>query len=201
GDTTHQAESQFTERREVTGRASRSGDRSTGSPSPAPSHRSPSAHPSPAQPSPDRTSAAPGPSVESTPADPEGSTAHKYAHQVVDLVNEERTKAGCPAMRNDDRLADAAVKHSKDMAQRGYFDHNTPEGVTPWDRIKAEDYQQPSAENIAAGQPTPEAVVEAWMNSSGHRANILNCSSRATGVGFYHGGSYQYYWTQDFGYN
>ncbi len=130
-----------------------------------------------------------------------GSTADRYEQSVADLVDAERAKAGCGPLRYDTRLADAARKHSADMANRGYFDHNTPEGVTPWDRVKAEGYQQPSAENIAAGQRTPQEVVTAWMNSSGHRANILNCSSHAVGVGFFQGGSYGYYWTQDFGYS
>ena len=169
-------------------RASRSGTRATGSPSPSPSART-SERPSP---SPKRSpSSSPSPATE----------AVRYAGQVLTLINAERSQAGCGALRNDSRLAAAALGHSKDMAQRDYFDHNTPEGETPWDRIKAQGYSDPSAENIAAGQPTPQAVVDAWMNSSGHRANILNCSSHATGIGFYRGGSYGTYWTEDFGYS
>lgn len=150
------------------------------------------------------TSGSPSPAVSPSPsASPSRSAenlAADYANQVVKLVNEQRADAGCQPLRTDSRLVAAAAEHSEDMAVRDYFDHNTPDGVTPWTRIENEGYDQPSAENIAAGQPTPDAVVTAWMNSPGHRANILNCDSHATGVGFYRGGSYGYYWTQDFGY-
>jgi uncharacterized protein YkwD len=124
-----------------------------------------------------------------------------FEQQVLDLVDQRRTGAGCGALRDDAKLTTAAREHSADMADRGYFDHNSPDGATPWDRIKAAGYADPSAENIAAGQPTPADVVTAWMNSEGHRANILNCSSKAIGIGFWRGGSYGTYWTQDFGYS
>lgn len=140
------------------------------------------------------------PSASASPSHSAESLATDYARQVVKLVNKQRADAGCQPLRTDSRLAAAAAEHSEDMAVRDYFDHNTPDGVTPWTRIEDEGYDQPSAENIAAGQPTPDAVVAAWMNSPGHRDNILNCASHAIGVGFYRGGSYGYYWTQDFGY-
>ncbi|ACU76833.1 SCP-like extracellular [Catenulispora acidiphila DSM 44928] len=126
--------------------------------------------------------------------------ATSYEAEVVALTNDQRAAHGCPALRDDSRLRAAAVGHSVDMQARDYFDHNTPDGVTPWTRIGAQGYSDPSAENIAKGQPTPQAVVEAWMNSAGHRANILNCSSKAIGVGvqFGPGGPW---WTQDFGYS
>lgn len=149
---------------------------------------SPTASPTPS-PSASRSASA-GP-AESTTA---------YEREVVREINAARARAGCPALRNDSRLAAAARAHSDDMAARNYFDHNSPDGVTPWDRAKAAGYAQPSAENIAAGQATPAAAVKAWLNSPGHRANILNCSSRATGVGFAEGGKLHYYWTQLFGY-
>jgi uncharacterized protein YkwD len=123
-----------------------------------------------------------------------------YEREVVREINAARARSGCPALRYDSRLATAARAHSDDMAARGYFDHTSPDGVTPWDRAKAAGYAQPSAENIAAGQATPAAAVTAWLNSPGHRANILNCSSRATGVGFAQGGKLRYYWTELFGY-
>jgi uncharacterized protein YkwD len=86
------------------------------------------------------------------------------------------------------------------MATRNYFDHATPEGKSPFDRMTAAGYVfRAAAENIAAGQRTPESVVQAWMNSAGHRANILNCSLREIGVGVANGGSFGIYWTQDFG--
>jgi uncharacterized protein YkwD len=117
--------------------------------------------------------------------------------QVVTLTNAQRTQHGCGALRTDAKLTAAAQQHSEDMAARDYFDHNTPEGRTPWDRIEAQGYPQPSAENIAMGYPTAQAVVEGWMNSPGHAANILNCDSHAIGVGYDPAGNY---WTQDFGY-
>lgn len=85
------------------------------------------------------------------------------------------------------------------MAERDYFDHVTPEGVTPWDRARAEGYDEPAAENIARGQETPEEVVQAWMDSPGHRANILNCDYKAMGLGVVYGDGGPW-WTQMFGF-
>jgi len=126
--------------------------------------------------------------------------AASFEAEVVTLTNDQRTAHGCPALRDDPRLRAAAIAHSVDMRIRGYFSHNTPDGVTPWTRIEAQGYSDPSAENIAMGQSTPQAVVEAWMNSAGHRANILNCSSKAIGVGVQFGPNGPW-WTQDFGYS
>ncbi|MDI1459722.1 sigma-70 family RNA polymerase sigma factor [Catellatospora sp. KI3] len=120
--------------------------------------------------------------------------------QILVLVNAERKKVGCGPVHADARLAKAARLHSEDMAKRDYFSHDTPEGVSPWDRAKAQGYTTPSAENIAAGNATAKATMQQWMNSKGHRANILNCSSKAMGVGRGTGGTYRYYWTQMFGY-
>ena len=119
---------------------------------------------------------------------------------MVTLTNDQRAAHGCPALRDDPRLRAAATGHSVDMRARGYFAHNTPDGVTPWTRIEARGYSDPSAENIAMGQQTPQSVVDAWMNSPGHRANILNCSSKAIGVGVQFGPNGPW-WTQDFGYS
>ncbi|HYN65639.1 MAG TPA: CAP domain-containing protein [Ornithinibacter sp.] len=121
------------------------------------------------------------------------------ALEVLRLANLERAKVRCPALRWESRLATAARLHSEDMARRNYFSHTSLDGRSPWDRIRAQGYAYGSAENIAAGQSTPAAVMTAWMNSSGHRANILNCSNKALGVGIGKGGSYGTYWTQDFG--
>ena len=123
-----------------------------------------------------------------------------YEDQVVTLVNQERAKAGCKALTVDSRLVTAARGHSQDMATRNYFDHNTPEGVTPWTRITNAGYHFSSAaENIASGQATPASVMNAWMNSAGHRANILNCNLRNIGVGLAYNAKHTPYWTQDFG--
>ena len=86
------------------------------------------------------------------------------------------------------------------MRTKNYFSHTSKDGRSPWDPHPAQGYHYGSAENIAAGQRTAAAVVSAWMNSTGHRKNILNCSNKAVGVGVSRGsGTYYIYWTQDFG--
>ena len=127
------------------------------------------------------------------------STTDPAVAEVVRLVNVVRAKAGCGALRSDARLAKAARLHSEDMARQNYFSHTSLDGRSPWDRIEAQGYADGSAENIAAGYTTPAAVMDGWMNSPGHRANILDCKSKAIGVGIGRGGSYGTYWTQDFG--
>jgi uncharacterized protein YkwD len=117
--------------------------------------------------------------------------------EVVELVNAERADAGCNPLNVDAKLAQAAQDHSADMAERDYFDHTTPEGLTFAERIVNAGYPTPGAENIAVGQQNAEQVMEGWMNSDGHRANILNCELTNIGVGFVENGMY---WTQDFGY-
>ena len=144
---------------------------------------------------------APSPTAATSAATPATtSTAAAYEAEVVTLTNNQRAAHGCPALRDDPRLRAAALGHSVDMRARNYFAHNTPDGVTPWTRIEAQGYSDPSAENIAMGQQTPQSVVDAWMNSPGHRANILNCSSKAIGVGVQFGPDGPW-WTQDFGYS
>ena len=123
---------------------------------------------------------------------------------VVDLVNEARTQAGCAPLKVSAQLTQAARGHSEDMGQRNFFAHDAPapSATSPWDRIKATGYRYTSAaENIAAGQTTASSVMNAWLNSSGHRANILNCALTEIGVGaaVVSGSTYMYYWTQDFG--
>ncbi len=119
------------------------------------------------------------------------------AGQVLALVNQERAAAGCGALSADSRLTTAAQKHSDDMSARGYFSHTTPEGVTFAERIKAAGYPSPGAENIAKGSTTAEQTMRMWMNSDGHRRNILNCSYTELGVGVAKSG---WYWTQTFGF-
>jgi uncharacterized protein YkwD len=117
--------------------------------------------------------------------------------EVTRLTNIERAKAGCGALRVDARLAAAAQAHSKDMVDRDYFSHTSPDGKGPGDRAAAAGYQRWSGENIAAGYPTAAAVVQGWMNSPGHKANIVNCQSKATGVGY---DARRNMWTQMFGF-
>lgn len=128
-----------------------------------------------------------------TPA-PSGDGAD-FEQQVIDLTNAERQKAGCPALANNSKLGAAALGHSTDMATKGYFSHTGANGSSMRDRVEAQGYSWRSlAENIAAGYRTAQAVVTGWMNSSGHRANILNCDLTEIGVGFH-----DYHWTQNFG--
>ncbi|MFH9089446.1 sigma-70 family RNA polymerase sigma factor [Streptomyces sp. NPDC017673] len=119
--------------------------------------------------------------------------------QVVALVNKERAAAGCGPVTEDPQLDKAAQGHSDDMAARGYFDHTDPDGAGPGERITAAGYRWSTyGENIAKGQQTPQAVMDSWMNSPGHRANILNCAFKNIGVGV-HDGSGGPWWTQAFG--
>lgn len=144
---------------------------------------------------PRKTAEAPPPA----PAVPTRTEVELAEAKVVELTNGERAAHGCPALAADDRLGAAARAHSADMAARNYFDHVSQDGRSFVDRVKAAGYPSPGAENIAAGQRTAEAVVKGWMDSPGHRANILNCKLRALGVGMARGGSYGIYWTQNFG--
>jgi uncharacterized protein YkwD len=123
-----------------------------------------------------------------------------YEQQVLTLTNAQRAAAGCPALIWNGTLASVARAHSQDMAAKGYFDHNSQNGTTPAQRLTAAGYPyRQMAENIAAGQSTPDNVMTSWMGSAGHKANILNCSLKEIGVGFATGGPYGTYWTQDFG--
>jgi uncharacterized protein YkwD len=114
--------------------------------------------------------------------------------QVVDLVNGARADAGCDPLHVDNRLVAAAQEHSEDMDARDYMAHESPEGEGPGDRARRHGYDSWGAENVAKGQTSPEQVMDAWLNSPGHRANILNCGLVAIGVG--ESGNA---WTQMFG--
>lgn len=120
--------------------------------------------------------------------------------EVVAATNAERSRAGRVPLTVDARLTAAAQAHSTDMATRGFFAHESPSGASVSDRVTAAGYSYSVvAENIAAGQRTPDDVVAGWMDSPGHRANILNPEVRQVGVGFTAGGPYGIYWTQVFG--
>ncbi|KJK44229.1 serine protease [Lentzea aerocolonigenes] len=118
---------------------------------------------------------------------------------VLWLVNEVRRKAGLGKLRCDERLRAAARNHSKDMARRDFCEHVNPDGVTPVQRMSAAGYPDPGAENVARGQPTPHAVMTAWLASPGHRANLLNREFATIGIGVELGRGGPY-WTQNFGY-
>ncbi|PRX47557.1 uncharacterized protein YkwD [Prauserella shujinwangii] len=143
---------------------------------------------------------APPPRPDPTTTEPRStprSADNSLANEVVRLVNRVRTEVGCDPVSKNDDLTEAAQRHSEDMARRGYFSHTTPEGRTFDQRIRDAGYPRPGAENIAMGQTSARAVMEAWMRSDGHRRNILNCDLSAIGVGVTTSG---WYWTQDFGY-
>ncbi|MEU8706719.1 CAP domain-containing protein [Streptomyces sp. NPDC048565] len=118
---------------------------------------------------------------------------------VIGLVNKERAKVGCSPVTTSSSLTALAQDFSEDMAARDFFGHTDPDGATPWDRAEAAGVKGLGGENIARGQADAQAVMDAWMNSEGHRANILNCDYKTLGVGV-HLGSGGPWWTQDFGF-
>jgi len=130
-----------------------------------------------------------------------------YEQAIVDLVNQERSNRSLPPLKRNSELDAAARYHAADLGQDDYFDHDTYDRsgsrliyiCDTWERIVTY-YFGARGENIAAGYATPEAAMNAWMNSSGHRANILSAGSWEIGVGFFEGaGEYSRYWVQDFG--
>lgn len=124
------------------------------------------------------------------------SDVNAFEQEVVKLTNAERTKAGLKALQTDDKLMAAAREKSQDMQSKNYFSHTSPTFGSPFDRMKALGITYKSAgENIAQGQRTPQEVVQAWMDSPGHRANILNANYTHIGVGYVKSGNY---WTQQF---
>jgi uncharacterized YkwD family protein/spore coat assembly protein SafA len=119
--------------------------------------------------------------------------------QVMQLTNQERAKNGLKALTPDWELSRVARYKANDMRDKNYFSHTSPTYGSPFDMMKNFGISYRSAaENIAAGQTTPASVVQAWMNSSGHRANILSTSSTYIGVGYSQGGSNRHYWVQMF---
>ncbi|MER7518327.1 sigma-70 family RNA polymerase sigma factor [Streptomyces sp. NPDC126499] len=127
-----------------------------------------------------------------------GSGDTSDSRQVIDLVNTERARAGCGPLTENGLLTQAAQGHSDDMAARNFFDHTDPDGDGPDERVTATGYRWSTyGENIAKGQRTPAQVMDSWMNSPGHRANILNCDFREIGIGIHTAGGP--YWTQVFG--
>lgn len=170
---------------------------SSPSPSPSPS-RSPTPTPEPAP--------EPEPEPEPEPrSDPPATSPEQVdeitalENEVTRLTNDERAEAGCGSLQTDERLRDSARGHSEDMAANYYFDHTGLDGRSPFDRMADAGYPAPAAENIAYGYRTPADVMDGWMNSEGHRNNILNCSLLAIGVGLAYDRDGRPYWTQNFG--
>ncbi|MGW3651269.1 CAP domain-containing protein [Streptomyces sp. NPDC000878] len=124
----------------------------------------------------------------------------RTATEVTDLTNRERARAGLPPLATDALLTRAAQAHSTDMVVRAFYSHTGPDGSQPWDRAAtAGSTRRTIGENIACGQRSPAEVVEGWMNSPGHRANILKREFTHIGIGFAGGGKAGTYWTQLFG--
>ena len=135
----------------------------------------------------------PGQVINLPSADP---TAVAYEQEVIRLVNGLRQENGLKPLSYDWELSRVARYKSQDMKDNRYFSHTSPVYGTPFQMIKSFGISYRSAgENIARGYATPQAVVNGWMNSSGHRANILNPDYTHIGVGYVSGGSY---WTQMF---
>lgn len=131
-----------------------------------------------------------------------GSTAHQEKNEdaVLRLLNDVRANAGLGRLRADERLRAAARAHSRDMARRDFCAHDNPDGVTPAERMLSAGYPAPGAENVARGQESPRAVMDAWLASPGHRANLLNPRFTAIGVGVVFVARNGPCWTQNFGF-
>jgi cysteine-rich secretory family protein len=132
----------------------------------------------------------------------------RFAHagpledHVLDLVNLHRTAANLPPLSRATELDQSALEHSTDMAAGDFMSHIGSNGSTPQQRVTAAGYQwTATGENIAVGHTTAQWVVDAWMGSPGHRANILNPKFKEIGIAVIYrpGACYDYYWTQDFG--
>ena len=155
---------------------------------------------------PSNPSTTPQQKPESTPSKPSTTPDQKpstdfssYQQQVLDLVNAERTKRGISALTLDSNLSSVATKKSQDMVNKNYFDHTSPTYGSPFDMMKQFGISYRTAgENIAKGQKTPQEVVTAWMNSEGHRKNILNPNFTNLGVGIAKDSKGTTYWTQMF---
>ncbi|WP_329275630.1 CAP domain-containing protein [Streptomyces sp. NBC_00691] len=133
----------------------------------------------PAQPQGQREQPGADPVVEA----PTGKAA-RFVRDVIALANAERDKAGCGPLLAESRLRTAAQRHADDMSARGYYEHDDPEGRDAGDRMTGAGYAWSTwGENIHRGPKTPARAMEDWMNSPGHRANILNCAFKDIGVG------------------
>ncbi len=151
-----------------------------------PAATAPAAEAKPQQP------AATAPAAEAKPA--ATASVNAFEQEVAKLVNEERAKNGLKALVLDGKLSEVARAKSQDMKDKGYFSHQSPTYGSPFDMMKQFGITyQTAGENIAKGQRTPQEVMNAWMNSDGHRKNILSSNFTHIGVGYVDG-----HWTQMF---
>ncbi|MDP4085575.1 MAG: SafA/ExsA family spore coat assembly protein [Bacillota bacterium] len=130
---------------------------------------------------------------------PDLSATKSIENQVIQLTNQQRAKYGLKALSPNWELSRVARYKAMDMRDKNYFSHTSPTYGDPFTMMKnfGISYRY-AGENIAAGQATAQEVVNAWMNSPGHRANILSTNYTQIGVGFAQGGSQRYYWSQMF---
>ncbi|WP_079404779.1 CAP domain-containing protein [Streptomyces sp. 3211] len=181
------------------------------SPSSSPAEASPSSPAEPAQPVQTAPPVQPAPPAQQPkpkppvapakpapqPSKPAAAPASGDVAAVLALVNQERAAAGCPAVSLNAKLTKAAQDHSADMASHSNMSHTGSDGSDPGARITRAGYMwRTYGENVAYGYSSPEKVMEGWMNSQGHRENILNCAFKEIGIGLAQPGNY---WTQDFG--
>ncbi|WP_280770759.1 CAP domain-containing protein [Salipaludibacillus daqingensis] len=128
------------------------------------------------------------------------SFANAYEQEVLKLVNQERQNRGIQSLKMDNQVGKVARAKSQDMSDNNYFSHTSPTYGSPFDMLRhyGVNYRA-AAENIAAGQRSPQQVVNSWMNSPGHRQNILNGTYTHIGIGYVNTNSqYSHYWTQLF---
>jgi uncharacterized protein YkwD len=132
------------------------------------------------------------------PAEAAGSPSQaELRASVVKLTNKARVAKGCKPLKRSPKLHKAAQRHARDMSAKDYFSHTSANGRAWHTRIRAAGYTKPGGENIAYGFRTPAGVMKGWMNSPGHRRNILDCNFKRIGIGYTADGRY---WVQDFGY-
>jgi uncharacterized protein YkwD len=137
---------------------------------------------------------------------PKPQNLNAVANRVIALTNLQRQQVGLAPLKANPVLAAVAQSHTENMVVKDFYAHQDPSGLKAPDRIRKAGYNYlAAAENIGVGYNTADSVVQAWMNSPGHRANIMNPNLQEIGVGFYFmendpgSVNYRYYWTQNFG--
>lgn len=141
----------------------------------------------------------PAPEAPAKPEAPAPAPSGSYEKQVIDLVNQERAKAGLSPLKENTELAKVAEVKAEDLRDNNYFSHTSPVYGSPFDMMKQFGIKYTAAgENIAKGQRSPQEVMNGWMNSEGHRANILNSNFTEIGVGYVTDSNGNTYWVQMF---
>jgi uncharacterized protein YkwD len=127
----------------------------------------------------------------------EAATLYDLRSAVVKLTNVARATKGCKPLKVNYRLTKAAQYHARSMSEKNFFSHTSANGTVWHKRIRNFGYSSPAGENIAYGFLSAAGVLKGWMNSPGHKRNIMDCNFRYIGVGYAANGKY---WVQDFGY-